>query len=112
MKPRTKTPRREHPFGDFYEVLIERFPQFRKGPKTLDVLAFSEFLGFSPETVYRALRESEPLKLKVALRIIESSHSGGESVPMYWSDMLLYALPEYEEYAEPPEGVGVDDLLS
>lgn len=108
MTKTKKLPRREHVFGDLYEVLTEKFPGTRTDKNTLNVQAFARLLGYSNETVYKALREFQPLSLGIAQRIIETSHENRGATAMYWPDLLPFVLPGYPEYMTPSD---VDDLL-
>ncbi|MFU1607368.1 hypothetical protein ACM25O_13365 [Sulfitobacter pontiacus] len=116
MSKAKKNPRREHVFGDLYEALSETFPDLQTERKTLNVQKFARVLGYSNETVYKALREFQPLSLGIALRIIEVSRENQRAKSLYWPDLLPFVLPGYPEYMAPVEkaasaSVEVDDLL-
>lgn len=119
MPKAQKSPRREHVFGDLYEVLTEKFPALQTDRNVLNVQKFAQLLGYSNETVYKALREFQPLSLGIALRIIETSHENQDAKAVFWPDLLPFVLPGYPEYMTPDETAAVesaapsdlDDLL-
>ncbi len=108
MKAQPKTARREHAFGDLYELLAANFPYLRTDRDAFNVQAFASLLDYSNETIYKALREFQPLKLGVALRILEASHQNQGAKPMYWPDLLPFTIPGYPAYMAPE---AVSDLL-
>lgn len=108
MVKHTKTPRREHAFGDLYELLAEKFPDCRTDRQAFDVPAFSALLGYSNETVYKALREFQPLKITVALRMLETASENQGAKEMFWEDLLPFILPNYPEFMRDTEE---EDLL-
>lgn len=116
MTQPSKSGRREHAFGDLYELFEEKFPKLRTERNTFNVQAFAALLGYSNETVYKALREFQPLKLGVAVRILETAAENRDAVTMYWPDLLPYLLPNYPDHMQPVAGKTpatgeIDDLL-
>ncbi len=103
-----KKQRREHAFGDLYELLEAHFPGLRTDRKAFNVQALARALSFSNETVYKALRETEPLKMNVAVRLLETSRENQDAKPLYWRELLPFLLPRFTEYYAPND---VDDLL-
>ena len=99
---------RAHTFGDLYDLLADHFPKCRTSRDGFDVQGLGRLLGYSNETMYKAVRETEPLKLGVAYRIVKVSHENQDANPIFWADLTRFVLPEYTRYAEPTD---VDDLL-
>lgn len=104
-------PRRDHAFGDLYELLESKFPTLRTDRDAFDVQAFAQLLGYSMETVYKALREFQPMQLTVAARILEASHANQLDAPLYWEDLIPYCLPRFTDYQKPTGDTSDDDLL-
>jgi hypothetical protein len=109
------TPRRDHAFGDLYDLLFARFPHLKTDRNAFDVQAFAKIIGFANETVYKALREQGPLGTRVARRIILASRETKGAKPIYWCDLVEFILPDYALYAAPEEAEtpeeNLDDLL-
>lgn len=104
------TPRREHAFGDLYDLFFEHFPTARTERNVFDIQGFAKTLEYSNETIYRALRETNPLRVKVALRIIEASSTIPGAKVLFWDDLAEFVLPHFKEYSR-PDGESLDDLL-
>ena len=100
--------RPNHPFGEFCDLLIEHFPEHKTPGGAFNVQAFAAALGYSSETVYKALRERGLLKTAVAHKMIAHSHENQSAVPLYWPDVVRFLLPDFAIYGEPKD---VDDLL-
>jgi hypothetical protein len=111
----TRTPRRPYSFGPLYDFLEAQFPNYRSKQNVFDVRRFAKDMGYAPETIYKAVRQRELLKIGVALNILKlSENQPGKSLT--WGDLIEYILPEYEDYKEPKineaDEYDDDDLLS
>jgi hypothetical protein len=109
----TMTPRRPYSFGPLYDFLSEQFPDYRSKQNVFDVRRFAKDMGYAPETIYKAVRQRELLKIGVALNILKlSENQPGKSLT--WGDLIEYILPEYEDYKDAKVNTSddTDDLLS
>ena len=115
MKKPTKTIRRTHAFGDLYELLEKKFPDLRTGRDAFDVQGLASVLDYSGETLYKALREFQPLQISVALRLLEASADAAENhkiTALCWEDLLPFVLPNYPAYMKNIPTAEADDLLA
>ncbi len=88
-----------HIYNDLYNLLMEYFPDHRTSGGFFDVPGFAKDLGLSHETVYRALRH-DSLKIRVALEILRLSHDRHPEMPLYWENLIRFALPEFKQYSD------------
>ncbi|AIT13315.1 hypothetical protein DSS3P1_80 [Ruegeria phage DSS3-P1] len=68
-------------------------------------------MGYAHETIYKAVRQREPLKIGVALNIIKLSHENQDAVALYWDDLVSFILPEFASYSR-PKSDDISDLLA
>jgi hypothetical protein len=101
-------PRRPYSFGPLYDLLEERFPTHRSKQNVFDIPWLARDMGYAHETLYKAVRQRDPLKYTVALNLIKLSHENQGSLPIYWDDLLAYVLPDFAKYRRPES---ISDLL-
>lgn len=108
-----RKPRRPYSFGPLYDLLETHFPDHRSKHKVFDIPGFARDMGYAHETIYKAVRQNEPLKMGVALSILKLSHENQGAKPLFWDDLLPHMLPEFETYQRPSSGAADDfsDLL-
>jgi len=111
MKKPVRTLRPAHPFADLCDLMIKHFPEHKTDGGAFNVQGFAAQLGYASETVYKALRETQPLKMGVAHRVILLSHTNRGANPLYWADLVGYILPDYYEYARAEADTDLDTLL-
>ena len=83
-----------HIYNGLYLVLADHFPAYR--------------------TAYKALRR-DSLTLVIAVSIIKFSRSEPKALPLVWSDLLPFVLPQFEAFGVLPGATEspseVDDIL-
>ena len=102
--------RRPYSFGPFYDFLMHHFPEHRSQQNVFDVPGFAAEMGYAHETIYKAIRQREPLKIGVALNILKLSRTASGAKPIYWEDLISFILPDYDEYRR--EGPALDSDIS
>lgn len=113
-----KQHRRPYTFGPLYDLLLEHFPGHHSKPGQLAVQKFANGLGYAHETIYKAIRQTDNLKVGVALSVLRFSREDPDALPLFWEDLAKYTLPEFEQFTRSAEPEGtespedVDDLLS
>ncbi len=95
-----KTFKPQHIYNELYEVLAEAFPSHRSKHGIFDVPGFAADLGKSHETIYKALR-ADRLHLGVAHEILRLSRRLHPEIPLYWSNLARFVLPDYKRLTEP-----------
>lgn len=103
-----KATRRPASHGELHRLLVSTFPEHRTTQNVFDIPGFAGDLGYAHETLYKAVRQRDPLKLAVAFRIIKYSHTNQAATPLYWRDLVKFVLPGFAEYEKPSE---IADLL-
>ena len=83
-------------------LLSAHFPTFRTGQDHLDIPGLARAMGFSPETVYRAVRQIGEIRMPIARAIVAFSHSEPGAVPLYLSALLPYICHDWQIYGEVP----------
>jgi hypothetical protein len=107
----TGTPRRPYSFGPLYDMLVEHFPAHRSKQNVFDIPGIARDMGYAHETIYKAVREREPLKIGVALNLLKLSHENQDSKPLFWDDLLPFILPEFDNYSRPEGDDDISELL-
>jgi len=108
----TPTKRRPYSFGPFYDFLMHHFPEHRSQQNVFDVPGFAAEMGYAHETIYKAIRQREPLKIGVALSILKLSRTAKGATPIYWDDLISFILPEYEEFRRGGGESDISNLLA
>jgi hypothetical protein len=108
------TVKTNHIYNGLYLVLADHFPAYRTKSNAFDVPGFAKAMGKSHETAYKALRR-DSLTLVIAVSIIKFSRSEPEALPLVWSDLLPFVLPQFEAFGVLPGATEspseVDDIL-
>ena len=100
-------PRRPYSYGPLYDLLVETFPKHRSQQNVFDIPGFAIDIGYTHETLYKAVRQRRLMTPNVALQIIKFSRANPDAKALSWGDMLNFVLPEYTEHAEPADVDGI-----
>lgn len=100
--------------GELYELLADRFPEYRSKQGVLDIPRMAKEMEVSHETLYRAVRGNKAkgypngrLTVEIAIRLLDLSRSSDEAMPLYAEEVLPFMLPNFEGYRDQAR-----DLLS
>ncbi len=99
--------------GALYKLLEAHFPDHRSKQGHLDIARLARDLGYSHETLYRAIR-GNTMKPPVALRLLQFSAQLDEplSPRLFWEDLAPFVLPKFHDYSRPASNdPGVGDLV-
>lgn len=108
MSNNNPLPFRPYSYGPLYDLLVETFPKHRSQQNVFDIPSFAADIGYTHETLYKAVRQRNLTTPNVALRIIEYSRTNQDATALSWADMVGFVLPKYPEFSEPAD---VDDIL-
>ncbi len=90
-------------------LLSAHFPGHRTQSNGLDKRGLAKALGVSHETVYRAVRGIEEVKMETARKLVRLSHENQDAKPLYLTDFLPFLFHDWAVFGVAPD---VDDLLS
>lgn len=93
------TKRRPHIYGDLYDLLEAKFPQYKVKENTLNVTKLAEDMGRSHEALYRALRK-DSMTVTIAESILKYSRLSGSNDPIFLEDLAPFILEPLSAYAK------------
>jgi hypothetical protein len=105
------------------DLLANHFPTFRTSTNELDKRALAAAMSLSHETIYRAVRGIEEMKLATARKLVKFSRENQDSTPLYLLTLMPFVIHDWtvtgvtSGNAEPADDFsgllppGIDDLL-
>lgn len=94
--------------GALLKVLERAFPTLRAKQGGFNAPALAFALGYSHETIYRAIRSNE-LKTSVAHQMLIYARENHPEARLTWWQLMPFVLPDFYEFAEEPETSAEDD---
>jgi hypothetical protein len=96
------------------DLLANHFPTFRTRTNDLDKRALAAAMGLSHETIYRAVRGIEEMKLATARKLVKFSRENQDAVPLYLLPLMPFVIHDWAVAGEASTvaDLDLDDLLA